>query len=118
MRTALVAATVGLLVPAACVTAAPAPQDCTSAIGLAFIDLPVSVRTRMQHIAWRESRNTPTARNAHSSATGCLQLLKMHEPIARRLGYTWAQMREAWPNARVGRVLYDACGFTPWRLTA
>lgn len=94
------------------------PQTCEAAIGLAWLDKPVPIRVQMQRIAFRESRNIPTAVNRHSGATGCTQLMPMHSRLAARLGYTWADMKRAWPNARVARLLFDAAGFRPWALTA
>jgi hypothetical protein len=117
LKITVAAATVALGVTA-CDLAVPVPQTCEAAIGLAFLDQPVATRVRMQRIAWRESRNNPTAKNRRSSATGCLQLLKMHEPKARSLGYSWADMTKAWPNVRVARILFNQSGFRPWAATA
>jgi hypothetical protein len=92
------------------------PADCPTSIRVAFAG--TGAAERMVRIAWRESRWNPQAKNRHSSAVGCLQLLRIHAGRAHRLGYSWADMREAWPNARVARDLYDHAGFSPWAATA
>lgn len=104
------------LVPlAACNVEDHIPNDCRIAIGVAFLDQPIGVRDRMQQISYRESRWTPGVVNS-SGHTGCLQLSPIHRARAARLGYTWADMRRAYPNARVARDLYDDAGMTPWAL--
>lgn len=90
------------------------PASCDAAIGLAFAAEPPAVRVRMQQIAWRESHDQPDVVNA-SGHTGCLQLAPIHAARAARLGFTWADMRRAWPNAVVAHDLYLDAGFTPWR---
>ena len=97
-----------------CNIAAP---SCESAIGLAFIDKPPAVRTRMQRVSWRESRNVPTARNGQH--VGCLQVAtRVHAARIKRLGFTAADMLKAWPNAVVARSLFNESGWTPWAATA
>jgi hypothetical protein len=92
-----------------------APSSCEAAIGLAFINEPVSVRIRMQRIAWRESRNQPAVVNG-SGHTGCLQLSRIHAARAARLGFSWVQMRQAWPNAVVAYDLWREQGWRPWSI--
>jgi hypothetical protein len=93
----------------------PQVQGCRAAIGVAFLDQPVSVRDRMQRISWRESRNTPTAQNGQHY--GCLQIAtKVHAARIARHGFTAADMKRAWPNAVVARSLFVEQGFRPWAL--
>ena len=100
----------------ACV-APPAPTDCPTAIRRAFAG--TGVAEKMVRISWRESRWDPTARNKHSSAVGCAQILtRTHARRIARLGFTTRQMSEAGPNAAVARSLYDDAGLSPWALTS
>lgn len=50
-----------------------------------------------------------------SGHTGLFQLSpRYHTERARRLGFTWAQMREAEPNIAVAMDLYAEQGWQPW----
>lgn len=50
-----------------------------------------------------------------SGHTGLFQLSpRYHTARASRLGFTWAQMREARPNALVAADLYAESGWGPW----
>ena len=96
-----------------------APPSCESAIGLAFIDKPPAVRTRMQRVSWRESRNVATAHRPGSQYYGCLQIgVRTHAARIKRLGFTAADMLRAWPNAVVARSLFNESGWSPWAATA
>lgn len=91
------------------------PNDCRIAIGVAFLDQPVAVRDRMQRIAWRESRWTPSATNG--SHYGCLQIAtNVHAARIANHGFTRNDMLRAWPNAVIARALYLEQGFRPWRM--
>jgi hypothetical protein len=45
-------------------------------------------------------------------------LSTVHRARAARLGFTWSQMREAWPNAVVAYNLWREQGWRPWAATA
>ena len=50
-----------------------------------------------------------------SGHTGLFQLSpRWHTARAQRLGFSWAQMREAEPNALVAADLYAEQGWRPW----
>lgn len=69
-------------------------------------------------IVKRESGNNPKAQNSRSSAAGCAQLLKIHAPRFRKLGYSWADRYNADVNVKVAWDLYKEAGKSPWRLTS
>lgn len=57
-------------------------------------------------VAWCESHHDPAVVNS-SGHTGLFQISpRYHQARAQRLGFSWAQMREAEPNALVAADLY------------
>lgn len=101
------------LVFTGCDVEAHIPNDCRVALGVAFLDQPVAVRDRMQAIAHRESRWTPTARNGQHF--GCVQIAtNVHAARIARHGFTKTDLLRAWPNAVIARSLYLEQGFRPW----
>jgi len=93
------------------------PTSCEAAIGLAFLDQPVTTRTRFQRIAYRESRNDPTAQNGQH--LGCLQIATdVHASRIRAMGFAISDMLKALPNALVAKSLFMESGWSPWAATA
>lgn len=93
------------------------PNDCRVAIGIIFLDQPVSVRDHMQKISFRESRWQPGARNGQHA--GCMQIAtNVHAARIARMGFTKDDMFRAGPNIAVAKALYDESGLGPWKATA
>lgn len=110
-----IACALALIGSAVAVTACDIPNDCTVATGVVFLDQSTPTRDRLNRITWRESRNTPTARNG--SHYGCFQIATgVHAARIRRLGFTASDMLRALPNAIVARSLFIEQGFRPWTL--
>jgi hypothetical protein len=84
--------------------------DCYSAIDRYW---PASSRQWAKGIVWRESRNTPTAANRRSTASGCWQLLSMHW---WRIPGGGARRFDADANTLGALSLYRQAGTRPWAL--
>lgn len=91
-----------------------------NAIAQAFAGSPVV--DYMEHVAWRESRCDPGARNP-SGASGALQImLPLHHDLFAALAWRgcWPYGFSLWQdpgcNAYAARELYDSSGISPWRL--
>lgn len=65
-------------------------------------------------IARCESTMREGAINRSSGATGLMQIMRLHEPKARALGYTWADMTQAEASLRVAHVIWERQGWGPW----
>ena len=87
------------------------PTDCYSALRYFPGD-----KTKARRIIRRESRNQPTARNPHSSARGCWQLLAMHNWRYRAVGCSPAQWSDPRCNTLAAAHLYREAGWQPWAL--
>lgn len=89
------------------------PSDCYAAIDRHWPGDKAWARS----IVWRESRNTPAARNP-SGASGCWQLmLPLHAHRFLAVGCpTWA-WADPVCNTRAAAHLYAAAGMTPWGLS-
>ena len=73
-----------------------------------------AVAEQAVRVAGCESRYDPAVVNS-SGHTGLFQLSpRYHTARAQRLGFSWAQMREAEPNALVAADLYAEQGWGPW----
>lgn len=69
-----------------------------------------------KRIVWRESRNTPTARNP-SGASGCMQMmLPMHNRRFTAVGCSPAQWTNPACNIKAAWHLYSEVGASPWNL--
>lgn len=80
---------------------------------------PASAQARAHKVVQRESHGIATAKNKHSTASGCFQMLVIHSKRFARLGYSWSRDRfNAVANVLVARDLYREQGWRPWRLTA
>lgn len=77
---------------------------------------PRESRAWAHRIVWRESRGDPWAQNRRSSAAGCFQLLRLHAPRFRRLGFSWANRYDPMVNAWVALDLYREQGQRPWKV--
>jgi len=89
------------------------PTDCYSAIDQVF---PASAQSWAKSIVTRESRNTPTAQNARSTAAGCFQLLAMHNFRYYEVGCTPYDKYDALCNTKAAYHLYQQAGTSPWSL--
>lgn len=82
----------------------------------AFSRFGAAVAEQAVRVAGCETGRTynPTVVNS-SGHTGLFQLSpRYHSGRAARLGFTWAQMREALPNALVAADLFGEQGWRPW----
>lgn len=88
-----------------------APGDVEAAIQQAFgADAPAAMR-----VARCESGLNPGAVSKSGTYVGLFQLSgRYHQPRAQRMGFTWAQMTEALPNAQVAADLFHEQGWRPW----
>jgi hypothetical protein len=87
-------------------------EDCNAAIDRWW----PGDRAWAKRIAWRESRNTPTARNA-SGASGCLQMmLPLHNRRFTAVGCSPSQWSNAACNIKAAWHLYQEVGPSPWNL--
>ncbi len=69
-----------------------------------------------KRIAWRESRNTPSARNP-SGASGCLQMmLPLHSRRFTAVGCSPSQWSNPACNIKAAWHLYAEVGPSPWNL--
>jgi hypothetical protein len=69
-----------------------------------------------ERIMWRESRHTPTARNA-SGASGCWQImLPLHSRRFYAVGCNPSQWTDPLCNAKVAYSLFQEVGRSPWNL--
>ncbi len=69
-----------------------------------------------KRIVWRESRNTPTARNA-SGASGCFQMmLPLHARRFTAVGCQPSEWTNAACNTKAAWHLYLEAGMSPWAL--
>lgn len=69
-----------------------------------------------KRIAWRESRNTPSARNP-SGASGCMQMmLPMHNRRFTAVGCSPSQWANPACNIKAAWTLYAEVGASPWKL--
>lgn len=88
-------------------------SDCNSAIDQHW----PGDKVWAKKIVWRESRNTPTARNA-SGASGCFQMmLPLHSRIFSAAGCSSSQWANPVCNTKAAWVLYKSAGTSPWVLT-
>jgi soluble lytic murein transglycosylase-like protein len=88
-------------------------KDCYEAIDIAW----PGDKAWARRIVWRESNNTPTARNS-SGASGCFQLmLPLHNRLFTAAGYSPSQWADPIVNVKVAWTLYQAAGTSPWVLT-
>jgi len=94
-------------------TTPPPVTDCYSAIDRHW----PGDKSWAKKIVWRESRNTPTARNS-SGASGCFQMmLPLHSRLFVSAGCSSAQWSDPVCNTKAAWVLYQAAGTSPWVLT-
>lgn len=95
----------------------PAPAgDIPAAIRAGFARFGPAVAEQAVRVSSCETGGTfdPTVVNA-SGHTGLFQISRRyHEARVNRLGFTWDQMREAWPNITVAADLYAEQGWRPW----
>ncbi len=92
------------------------PADCGAAIAMVW---PPQLQAKARRIAWRESRNAPTAQNGRSTAAGCFQLLRLHAGRFAKYGWSWNHDRyDALINTQVAFDLFLDQGWAPWALTA
>lgn len=90
-----------------------APTDCNTAIDRHW----PGDKAWAKRIVWRESRNTPTARNA-SGASGCFQMmLPLHSRRFSAVGCSPAAWADPVCNVRAAWTLYAEAGTSPWALT-
>lgn len=90
-------------------------MTCTQAVADVF---PATAQPEMQRIVQRESGGDASAQNKHSSASGCLQLTRVHAPLFTQLGFSWSRDRyTAYPNITVAYALWRQAGLSPWRAT-
>ncbi len=69
-----------------------------------------------KRIVYRESRNTPTARNA-SGASGCFQMmLPLHSRRFTAVGCSPSQWTDPACNTKAAWHLYQETGPSPWNL--
>lgn len=91
---------------------APKPTDCNQAIDAYW----PGDKAWAKRIVWRESRNTPTARN-RSGASGCFQMmLPMHNNRFYAVGCTPSQWTDPSCNTKAAAHLYREVGTSPWNL--
>ncbi|MFZ4431566.1 MAG: transglycosylase SLT domain-containing protein [Microthrixaceae bacterium] len=94
-------------------TTPPPARDCNEAIDQHW----PGDKAWAKRIVWRESRNTPTARNA-SGASGCFQLmLPLHSRLFTAAGFSPSQWSDPVVNTKVAWSLYRSSGTSPWVLT-
>lgn len=61
-----------------------------------------------------ESHWNAAAVNRTSGATGLLQLMRVHERRAERMGYTWADMLDPVANVTVAIAIWREQSWRPW----
>lgn len=88
-------------------------RDCYEAIDKHFS----GDKANMKKIVWRESRNNPTVKNPKSTASGCAQMLKMHDWRFAEVGCSPSQKFEPDCNVKAADHLYRQAGWSPWKLT-
>lgn len=87
-------------------------EDCNAAIDRWW----PGDRAWAKRIAWRESRNTPSARNP-SGASGCLQMmLPLHNRRFTAVGCSPSQWSNPACNIKAAWHLYAEVGPSPWNL--
>lgn len=87
-------------------------QDCNAAIDRHW----PGDKAWAKRIAWRESRNTPSARNP-SGASGCLQMmLPLHNRRFTAVGCAPSQWSNPACNIKAAWHLYQEVGPSPWNL--
>lgn len=87
-------------------------QDCNTAIDRWW----PGDKAWAKRIVYRESRNTPTARNA-SGASGCFQMmLPLHARRFVEVGCSPGQWTDPACNTRAAWHLYREVGPSPWNL--
>jgi hypothetical protein len=87
--------------------------DCNSAIDAYW----PGDKAWAKRIVWRESNNTPTARN-RSGASGCFQMmLPLHNNRFYAVGCTPSQWTDPVCNTLAAANLYREAGTSPWVLT-
>jgi len=89
-------------------------RDCNTAIAKHW---PANLQPWARKIAWRESRNTPSAANRRSSARGCFQmLLRYSAPFYAKVGCNNSMWANADCNAKAAYQMYKVAGKSPWRI--
>ena len=88
-------------------------MDCYTAVDKYF----TGDKARMKKIVKRESGNNPAAKNKNSTASGCVQALRMHDWRYAEVGCSASQKFQAACNVKVADHLYREQGWRPWKLT-
>ena len=87
-------------------------QDCNTAIDRHW----PGDKAWAKRIVWRESRNTPTARNP-SEASGCFQMMvPLHTRRFAAVGCSAAEWTNPACNTKAAWHLYAEVGPSPWNL--
>jgi len=76
---------------------------------------PSSSQGWAHRIVDRESGGDPTAQNSHSSAAGCMQLVRVHAHRYDATGSSWSMRYDARANIRAALNLYLEQGTRPWQ---
>ena len=114
IRTALLGATLGALLSLATVAGASETMPYVVALDRPAMLVPVAWAEHAGAVIQCESRWRETAVNPTSGATGLLQLMRVHERRAARLGYSWGDMLRAEPNVTVAIDLWRDQNWRPW----
>lgn len=81
---------------------------------------PAAQHNKAIAVAQCESGLNPGAVSPGGGNWGLFQVNTVHRPMVERMGYRWEQMKDAYVNARVARVIYDDSlqrtgnGWRPW----